>query len=153
LYYRSNYLFDIGSRHLHFEESFININNINDYDIIKNNDYLFIITNDKVLYIYNIINQNQYSKYLQKSLTNFSSPKLFLGKNNDSVYILDVGNNNKIYKVELENEININPISTSLTLVYRHLSSNLESQQYALAIGDNKVYITDNYGQNWKEMK
>lgn len=154
LYNNSNYEFDMGTRNLNLvSQSIQNVNNINNYSIVKNNDYLFIVTNDKTLYVYNIINQNQYSKNFEKSLSNFSNPKLFVGKNNDNIYLLDVGYNNKIYKVTLENEIAIRSISTSPNISYNHLSSNLINEKYVLAMDKNNVYISNDYGEKWTQMK
>ena len=130
-------------------------NNVNNYNIVKNNDVSFIIDNNKQLYTYDLLTGDYTYKqmYNPKNLNYISNPRVFTGKTNDSTYILDVGNNNKIYKVTLGNEIVINPISNSLNLNYRYISSNLQEEQYLLAIGDNKIYVSNDYGGNWNEMK
>ena len=125
---------------------------INNYSISKNSDFLFVIESNKNLSIYNIQQDKLRLQFSKKSLSFLTNPKIISGKDSNNVYLIDIGNINKIYKIQIENDVNIYPLSNSYNILYKHLYSNIENPNNILAIGNNKIYISKDDGQSWGEI-
>lgn len=159
--YSFNYLTNYNNRNI------TNINNINspitkfvtvdtlidNYSITKNSDFLFVVETDKNLSIYNIQQDKIRLQFPKLSLAFLSKPKIICGKDSNNVYLIDIVNINKIYKLQIENNVSIYPLFNSYNIKYRHLYSNVENPNSILAIGgDNKLYISKDDGQSWGEI-